>query len=278
MNKLLSPLEIEQLELNLFLDTLCEVYGLDLKNNSQASLRRRLNSLVKNYKKERISELIPLILYNENFNDKVIGHITVQFSNLFRDPLFFKKLIKKIFPKFKDLSHINIWIAGCANGEEVYSLLILLKEAEFLDRVTLYATDISKDALTNAKSGILQKGIEKKDIDNYNLAGGKASLSDYFVVAYSKFKLKEELLSHVIFKEHDLAQDEAFIATELILCRNVMIYFSHQLQEKVLQLLNSSLVTHGYLGIGMQESLAFLESAKGYKALKKDISIYKKDF
>ena len=277
MKKLLSNSEIERLELNLFLDTLCEVYGLDIRNNSQASLRRRLDALVKNYKKENISELIPLILYNENFNDKVINHITIQYSNLFRDSSFFKKLTKKIFPKLKNFSHVNIWIAGCANGEEVYSLLILLKEAEILEKVTLYATDISKGALSNAKSGILQKGIETQDIDNYNMAGGKASLSDYFVFAYSKFKLKEELLSHVVFKEHDLAQDEAFTSCELILCRNVMIYFNHELQEKVVQLFNNSLVPHGYLGIGMQESLAFLESAKSYKELKRGISIYEKN-
>jgi len=130
-----------------------------------------------------------------------------------------------------------VWIAGCANGEEVYTLLILLHEAELLHKTKIYATDISKEALESAKSGILKKGIKKEDIENYNKSGGKYSLSNYFVLAYSKFKLKEELLSHVTGMEHNLAQDKAFISTQLILCRNVMIYFNNELQERVLELL-----------------------------------------
>jgi len=276
MEKLLSKREIEDLELELFLDTLCEVYGIDFKNNAKASLSRRLDALVKKKKKENLVELIPLLLYSQNFHNEVVEQVTVQYSNLFRDPIFFKKLKKKVFPQLEKLHKITIWIAGCANGEEIYTLLILLKEAGLLEKTKIYATDISAKALSHAKSGIVNNGVEKQDIDNYNQSGGKFSLSDYFTVAYSKFKLKEELLSHVVFKEHNLAQDESFSSTDLILCRNVMIYFNQALQEKVLQLFNSSLRKGGFLGIGMQESLAFIESAKGYKAIKKDVSIYYK--
>ena len=278
MKKLLTKQEIEDLELALFLDTLCQVYGVDFKNNAKASLSRRLNILVKNQKKKSLSELIPLLLNTKNFNEVVIQHITVQHSNLFRDPIFFKKLKKLVFPALKKIPQIKVWIAGCANGEEVYTLLILLHEAELLHKTTIYATDISKQALENAKSGILKKGIKKEDIENYNNSGGKYSLSNYFVVAYSKFKLKEELLSHVTFMEHNLAQDKAFISTQLILCRNVMIYFNNELQERVLELFNDSLISNGYLGIGIDESLEFIKVAQNYKELKKDLSIYKKEF
>ena len=278
MKKLLSPKEIKSFELQLFLDTLCEVYGIDFKNNAKTSLIRRLESLVQKQNRENLSELIPLLLHTKNFNELVIEHVTIQHSNLFRDPLFFKKLKKFVFPILKVLPKITIWIAGCANGEEVYTLLILLKEAKLLDKTHIYATDISKTALSNAKSGVLKKGIKKEDIDNYNNAGGKYSLSNYFVVAYSKFKLKEELLSHVTFMEHNLAQDKEFASMQLILCRNVMIYFNYELQEKVLKLLNTSLMTNGYLGIGIDETLEFIQAAKGYKILNKDVSIYRKEF
>ena len=278
MKKLLSPKEIKSFELQLFLDTLCEVYGIDFKNNAKTSLIRRLESLVQKQNRENLSELIPLLLHTKNFNELVIEHVTIQHSNLFRDPLFFKKLKKFVFPILKVLPKITIWIAGCANGEEVYTLLILLKEAKLLDKTHIYATDISKTALSNAKSGVLKKGIKKEDIDNYNNAGGKYSLSNYFVVAYSKFKLKEELLSHVTFMEHNLAQDKGFASMQLILCRNVMIYFNYELQEKVLKLLNASLMMNGYLGIGIDETLEFIQAAKGYKILNKDVSIYRKEF
>ena len=276
MEKLLSAQEIKDLELDVFLDTLCQVYGIDFKNNSKSSLSRRLDVLVKQQNKKNLSELIPLLLYTKNFNHLVVQHVTIQYSNLFRDPLFFKKLKKVVFPVLQKLPQIKIWVAGCANGEEVYTLLILLQEAELLHKTKIYATDISKEALKNAKSGILKKGIKKKDIENYNKAGGKFSLSNYFVVAYSKFKLKKELLSHVTFMEHDLAQDEEFISTQLILCRNVMIYFNQELQERVLTLFNKSLIINGYLGVGLDESLEFIQAAQGYQGVKKEMSIYKK--
>jgi len=278
MNKLLSQEALKSFELKLFLDVLCEVYGIDFKNYASASLSRRLESLLKQEKKESLSELIPLLINEKNFNELVLKYVTIQHSNLFRDPLFFKKLKKLVFPALKHLPNIKIWIAGCANGEEVYTLLILLKEAKLLDKTQIYATDISQEALANVKSGVLKKGIKKEDIDNYNKSGGKYSLSNYFTLAYSKFKLKEELLSHVTFMEHNLAHDKAFITTQLILCRNVMIYFNQALHEKVLELFNESLITNGYLGIGIDETLEFTQAAKGYEELTKDVSIYKKEF
>jgi len=277
MKQILSKKAIEKLELELFLDVLYKVYGIDFKHNSKASLRRRLNVLVFKYNKDNISELIPLLIHIPNFHNEVIQNVTVQCSNIFRDPLFFKKLKKKVFPYLQTFSEIDIWIAGCANGEEVYSLLILLQEANLLDKTRIYATDISETALENAKSGVLRNGIDSLDIDNYNKAGGKYSLSDYFVAGYSKFKLKNELLSHVVFEEHNLAQDGPFISAQLILCRNVMIYFEKELQERVLKLIDSSLISKGYLGIGMEENLNFIDSAKNYHQLKNGVSVYMKE-
>ncbi len=276
MNKLLSKQEIKQLETDLFLDLLCRIYGIDLKDNTSATLGRRLDALVAKYQKKSLIDLMPLLLHEKNFDEKVIEVITIQYSYLFRNAFFFSSLRKETFKQLQGLEKIKIWIAGCANGEEVYSLLILLHEANLLEKTTVYATDISKQALENAQSGILQKEIKKEDIENYNNAGGKYSLSDYFSFAYSKYKLKENLLSNVVFKEHNLAQDKAFVKADMILCRNVMIYFNHELQERVIELFNNSLVDGGYLGIGIDESLEFLQSASAYKQISYDANIFQK--
>ena len=276
MNKLLSQKEISKLEIDIFLDMLCRIYGIDLKDNTSTTINRRLNALVVKYQKKSVVELIPLLLHEQDFDEKVIEAITIQYSYLFRNALFFSSLRKETFEYLQGLAKIKIWIAGCANGEEVYSLLILLHEANLLKKTKVYATDISKQALENAKSGILQKEIKKEDIENYNNAGGNASLSDYFSFAYSKYKFKEDLLSHVVFKEHNLAQDKPFVKTDMILCRNVMIYFNHELQERVIKLFNNSLKDEGYLGIGIDESLEFLQSASAYKQISYDANIFQK--
>jgi len=268
--------KVKELEVALFLEALYQVYGVDLKNNSKSSLTRRLNVLVMQQKKESISELIPLLIHKKKFYYEVINAVTVQCSNLFRDPQFFKKMKKKVFTYLQTFPKANIWIAGCANGEEIYSLLILLKEANLLHKVRVYATDLNTHALQIAKSGVLTKKIDSTDIDNYNKSGGMYSLSDYFVTGYGKYKLKDELLSNVVFEEHNLAQDGPFISAEFILCRNVMIYFNKELQERVVKLLDTSLVPNGYLGIGIDESLEFIRTAKHYKKIKDSISIYKK--
>ena len=277
MKKLLSKQAIKTLEKEIFLDTLCRLYGVDLKSNASATIERRLDALVSKYEQKSIIDLVPYLVHEKNFDAKVIEEITIQYSYLFRNAFFFASLVKETFQALQHLPHITIWIAGCANGEEVYSLLILLYEAGLLEKTTLYATDISKKALANAQSGILNKAITKEDIEHYNVAGGKQSLSDYFSFAYSKYKLKETLLSHVVFKEHNLAQDKAFVQANMILCRNVMIYFNHELQERVIELFNNSLVDGGYLGIGIDESLEFLQSARVYKQISYDANIFQKE-
>lgn len=276
MHKLLSQEEITQLEINIFLDLLCRIYGVDLKDNTSATIHRRLHALVVKYDKKSIVDLIPLLLHEKDFDKRVIEVITIQYSSLFRNPFFFSILQKETFEHLQGLEKIKIWIAGCANGEEVYSLLILLHEANLLEKTMVYATDISKQALENAKSGILQKEIKKEDIENYNKAGGKSSLSEYFSFAYSKYKFKENLLSSVVFKEHNLAQDKPFVKADMILCRNVMIYFKHELQERVIELFNNSLKDEGYLGIGIDESLEFLSNARLYQSISYDANIFQK--
>jgi len=270
--------ELQKYEYELFLEVLHDRYGIDLRGNSQASLQRRLHVLMDKYQKQTVSELIAPLLHDNNFYLELLDGITVQYSYLFRDPLFFKALQERVFPYLQTYGKVTIWIAGCANGEELYSILIILKELDLLDKVQLYATDINPKALEIAASGILSKELTAQDMQRYNQSGGLYSLSDYFVARYGKYKLKDELLSHVVFEEHNLAQDGPFITAELILCRNVMIYFKHELQEKVVKLLDDSLIPNGYLGIGIDESLEFLESAKHFKQLEKSVSIYKKSF
>ncbi len=273
--KNLTQNEIELIELELFLEALHKLYRYDFKNYLKSYLLRRVKNFAFENQVDSISSLIPLMIQDSLFAIKFVNYMTIQYSSLFRDALFFKQLSTNVFPYLSTFARIKIWIAGCANGEEIYSMVILLKEAGLLEKTTIYATDISHEAIYQAKLGILN-AIHARDIQAYNDSGGIGSLSEYFVHGYGEYKIKDYLLSNVIFEKHNLIEDNPFVLAHLVLCRNVMIYFNQKLQNDVFKLLNNSLMLNGYLGIGMDEKLEYLDDSSNFKRLKNSISVYKK--
>lgn len=267
---------IEEIELNLFLEALLQFHGYNLKNYSRDSLMRRVKSLKYEQKLGSISELIPQLANDKAFRTHTINYLMVNVSSLFRDPDVFAKLTQLVFPYLKSYPRLSIWIAGCAEGLEAYSLAILLEEHGLLDRTQIFATDISNKVLRQAASGVLSQPLNSDDAERYNQSLGIASLSDYFVTAYGKQKLKQQLLSKITFEHHDLTQQSIFLSAQLILCRNVLIYFNQLLKKKVVDVLWPSLNNNGYLVLGTKESMKFLDLEHTYSTIDHDAHIYKK--
>lgn len=266
----------EKIEMDLFLEALFQFHGYNLKNYSRDSLMRRVKSLMHKQRLESISALIPLLANSESFRSHAINHLTVNVSALFRDPDVFAKLKKYVFPYLKSYPRLSIWIAGCAEGLEAYSLAILLEEERLLERTHIFATDISSKVLKQASSGVLSESLNSEDVERYNQSSGIVSLSDYFVTAYGKQKLKQQILSKITFEHHDLTQQPAFLSAQLILCRNVLIYFDKKLKKKVVELLWDSLDDNGYLVIGTKESIDFLDLNHDYSSIDHEASIFKR--
>jgi chemotaxis protein methyltransferase CheR len=268
--------ETEQLELELFLEALSRLHHYDLKHYSRTSLMRRVKALVIEQKLDSISALIPLLFNVADFKQHVINYLMVNVSSLFRDPHVFAELKQSVFPYLESFPRLSIWVAGCAEGLEAYSLAILLEEAGLLDRAHIFATDISSKVLKQAESGVLSTPLNSDDVTRYNESLGSASLSDYFIKAYGKQKLKQTLLSKITFENHDLSQQAPFLSAQLILCRNVLIYFDKELKKHVLNLLSESLDDTGHLVIGTKESIQYLDLAEEFVIISYDARIYKK--
>jgi len=267
----------KEFELELVLQTLEKMYGFDLHSYTHSSVLRRLENYISMKGLEHISSLIPELIHQKIPVQHLIDYITIQHSELFRDVDFFKALRDEVLPYISSYPEVKIWVAGCANGEEVYSLCILLDEAGLLKKSVIYATDLSVSALNKAKTGILDANINSSDIRRYNESGGTKSLSEYFIKAYGHYKIKDTLLQNVVFEQHNLVQDGPFISAQLVLCRNVMIYFNKELKQRVVHLLKSSLAPHGYLGLGSEESLRYLDEENVFKQLGVNVSLYKKN-
>ncbi len=264
----------EDIEIALFLEALFRFHGYDLREYSQPTINRRIRTAADNQNCRDIASLIPLIAHQPELIPVIINDLTIQYTYLFRDPEILNRLRLDVFPYLASFPRIHIWIAGCAGGEEAFSLAILLEEAGLLDRCQLYATDINRKTLNRAASGIVYSEVNCDAVQRYQQAGGCGSLSDYFICAYNKLKLNQATLSRIHFEHHNLAQQPPFITAQLILCRNVLIYFNKQLQGKVLQTLTESLDQQGILTLGNQESLN--SHADQYQTLNQGYPIYRK--
>jgi len=250
-----ESLRTENIEVNLLITAVKEKLGYDLSGYARASIKRRIKQLVIDEKVKSISELIPKLLYSAQCQANFINRLTVNISELFRHPASFLSLRESVLPYLASFPRRDIWIAGCATGEEAYSMAILLEEAGLLKNTQIHATDINTDVLKQAKTGILTKSLNKEDATRYQASGGTSSLSNYFSTAYNKHKLSQHLLDHISFSHHNILQDKVFCSAQLVMCRNVMIYFDLHTQNSALALLNNSLVQNGYLVIGEKESL-----------------------
>lgn len=251
-------------------------YGYDFEGYSRASFLRRINRFMELSGMESIVHLKNELINNpDNFNN-FINEIVVNVSAFFRDPDFFKSLMDNVFPYLASYPKINVWTAGCSYGEETYSVAILLKEMNLLSKSRIYATDISTDALDKSKKGIYSNKDFKEYTTNYFSCGGKESLNQYFVSDGQKSIINSELKKEILFSRHNLVTDGVFKECQLILCRNVLIYFNEDLQNKVLNLFYDSLPIHGFLVLGNKETLRFSSIHDKFKIIDSKQKIYQK--
>ncbi len=263
-------------ELKNLLESIRFVYGYDFTDYAEASVKRRIAHFLSNKKIGSISELGKLLLQDEHEFEHFVQEITVNVTEMFRDPLFYKALREKVTGRLATYPFVKIWIAGCATGEEVYSVAIWLKEEGLLDRSVIYATDINQNALQSAKDGVFPIDYMKTFTTNYIKAGGKGSFSNYYIAKYGSVLVDKSLRKNIVFSVHNLAVDKSFNEFQLILCRNVMIYFNQKLQNRTINLFYDSLCPFGFLGLGSKESLLFSERRKDFEEVDKKEKIFMK--
>jgi chemotaxis protein methyltransferase CheR len=264
------------IELKLLLEGILLQYQHDFRNYSVASLRRRIGQAMERFSCKTVSQLQDRILHEPAVFAQMLQYFTVQVSEMFRDPAYFRALRETVVPVLRTYPSIKIWVAGCSSGEEVWSLAILLEEEGLLERTMIYATDINVDALKIAESGIY--GIDRiaQFSNNYRLAGGQKSLSDYYTAAYNGAIFERRLRRQFVFADHSLATDSVFSEVHLVSCRNVMIYFNRELQDRATGLFHEALVNRGFLGLGMKESLRFNAQADNFREFAAAEKIYQR--
>jgi len=248
-------LDTETIELNLLLEGIWLKYGYDLRSYSRASVKRRLQQCLCAAGMDRFSELLPRVLHDEAFFDSMLKNLSVTVTEMFRDPSFFRDIREHVVKALRTYPSLKIWHAGCATGEEAYSMAILLKEEGLLNRTRLYATDFNKQSLDVAKSGIYSLEHLQQYTSNYVAAGGAGAFSDYYRARYGSAKMDSSLTKRITFSPHNLVTDGVFGEMQMVVCRNVLIYFDRPLQNRVLQLFSDSLCRGGFLGLGSKESI-----------------------
>ena len=267
---------IEDIELELMLEAIFRRYGYDFRNYSRASIKRRVKHFMAGSGQEKISEVTTQLLYEPDFFQNLVQEFSIPVTEMFRDSDVYACLRNQVVPFLKTYPFVKIWHAGCASGEEVYSLAILLQEEGIYNRATIYATDFNESMLKKAKEGIYSIGDVKNYFDNYRKSGGTGSLSDYFEAHYDSVIMLPSLKKNITFARHNLAVDKVFGEMHLIMCRNVLIYFNRTLQDHVLHLFDDSLIRGGFLCLGKKETLNFSEVFPAYEKIDEEKKIYRK--
>lgn len=264
------------IELPLLMQAIYQKYSYDFRNYAGASQKRRVLHAMRQMDCATISELQAQVLHDADTFIQLLQYLTIPTTEMFRDPAYFLALREQVVPFLKTYPSLKIWIAGCSTGEELYSMAILLKEEGLLERSIIYATDINPHSLEKARKGIFSLERVEGYTANYEDAGGKGVFSDYYTAAYNNALFDRSLCENISFADHSLATDSVFAETHLICCRNVMIYFNHELQERALGLFHESLCHRGFLGLGSKESIDFSGYANHFEALVKPQRIYRK--
>jgi chemotaxis protein methyltransferase CheR len=270
------PEKLEDLEIQLLLEALYQRYHYDFRNYAQASIKRRLKQAREQLGFRNFSALQENLLHDPAMLPRLLSYLTVQVSELFRDPSYFRAIREKVVPHLRTYPSLKIWIAGCSNGEELYSFVILFREEGLEQRTLFYATDINQDALAKAEAGIYDLDRMQLFTENHRNSGGKSSLSDYYSAAYGKASFDKSLRKHVVFSDHSLVTDAVFAEMHLISCRNVLIYFDRALQDRALGLFKDSLARKGFLGLGSKESMRFSDHAESFTDCVPEEKIYQK--
>lgn len=261
---------LQDREIELLINEVYENYGYDFSGYSMASFKRRVDRLYQLDGFMSFSAFLYKIISDADYFSRMVEEITVNVTEMFRDPHFYKILKNDIIPVLATKPFIRIWHAGCSTGEEVFSMAILLKEANVLQKSLLYATDISPMVLNVARKGVFPLRMMKQYSENYMASGGKKDFSDYYTANYGLAKFSEDLTTRMVFSLHNLVSDRSFNEFDLILCRNVLIYFDKDLQERALHLFDDSLAQLGYLALGTKETIKYSSMQKRFKQLEKE--------
>ncbi len=269
-------LETEDIELGLLVEAIYKKYGYDFRNYAKASLKRRVRKTLATSGIENISALQHKVLYDVSSFEYLLLNLSINVTEMFRDPSFYSALREKIIPIIKSYPLVKIWHAGCATGEEVYSMAILLKEEGLLSKTQIYATDFNEVVLKKAKAGIFPIDQIKCYTANYQNAGGTNSFSDYYTAKYKSAVIKQFLRKKIVFADHNLVTDWVFGEMNLILCRNVLIYFDQILKDRVFKLFYESLTDDGFLCLGSKESLMLSKHSKCFESIVEKEKIYRK--
>lgn len=270
------PVVLDDENINIILNDLIEHHGYDFRGYSRSSLTRRIYRLMSLDKYASFAEFRFRLKYDDGFLNRFVEEITVNVTEMFRDPEFYRVIREDILPLMATKPLIRIWHAGCSTGEEIYSMAILLREANLLHKSLLYATDINPVVLDIAREGIYPLTQMKAWSENYILAGGKQDFSRYYTANYDRAKLDSTLSERFVLSTHNLVSDRSFNEFQLILCRNVLIYFDKPLQEKVLALFDESLESLGFLALGTKETLKFSVVAHKFQQVERDQKIWRK--
>ncbi|MER2178556.1 MAG: CheR family methyltransferase [Stenotrophomonas maltophilia] len=272
----MNETELFDLELKLLLEAVYQRYHYDFRDYALASLRRRMRHAMARFDCATMSALQHRLLHEPDTFAQAMQYFTVQVSEMFRDPPYFRVLREHAVPVLRTYPSIKLWIAGCSTGEEVWSLAILLHEEGLLDRAIIYATDINPEALQAAESGAFALDRLAQFSRNYLAAGGTGSLSDYYSSGYGSVVFDRRLKRNIVFADHSLATDTVFSEVHLVSCRNVLIYFQRPLQDRAIGLFHEALVHRGFLGLGSKESLQFGAHAHLFEACAREQRLYRK--
>lgn len=268
--------QLEAVELQLLLEGVFLHYGYDFRHYALASIRRRVWERVRAEGLATISQFQDKVLHDTACMERLLYALSVHMTAMFRDPEFFRAFREQVVPLLRTYPYVRLWHAGCSSGEEVYSMAMLLEEEGMLDRCRIYATDMNEAVVARARAGRFPLRLMREYTQNYNSAGGRRSLSEYYTVSLDQAVFRAGLSRTTVFSQHNLATDSSFNEFHVVLCRNVMIYFNRTLQSRVHQLIYESLIHFGVLGLGNRESLRLTPGEKCYDVLDERNRLYRK--
>lgn len=268
-------MQVSDEEIDIILEQVLDRYGYDFTNYTRASLKRRINRLYLIDKMTSFAEFLYRISNNEDYFNRFVEEITVNVTEMFRDPPFYKALREEVLPRVATYPHIRIWHAGCSTGEEVYSMAILLKEAGLLHKSLLYATDINPEVVEKMMRGFFPIQHMRHYSENYIASGGTHDFSSYYTANYDTARFDSSLSEKIIHSTHNLVSDRSFNEFHIVICRNVLIYFDKELQERVFSVMDESIAKLGFLCLGSKETIKFSKISANYQQLNSE-RIWKK--
>lgn len=269
---------LEKVEISLLLEAIYLHYGYDFRDYSRAHIKRRINHRKTISGLQTITRIQEKVLYDRDFFNQLLMDFSINVTEMFRDPEFYQFLRNRVVSRLKTYPFVKVWVAGCSSGEEVYSMAILFKEEGIYDRVQIYATDFNENVLAKAKEGIYPVKVMKRYSENYSRSGGVKDFSDYYIAKYDSAMMSGELKENIVFADHNLVTDGAFGEMNMVVCRNVLIYFTRDLQKRVVELFAESLAPGGFLCLGSKESITFIDSRRRFNDFEVNYNTFQRKY